>query len=266
MQKINYFFLLLMVSFAALVGCNKETPIENYDYARIIVIYKNFSQAPGITVHLDNSLLGSLQPGRTREDLILATNNQVNLKIKRETTGELLLDSSFVPARLNNFTLFITDLLNVAQFYTPPPQPVNVDSFRIQLLNNIKIQHTGKKINFKFFVPLMPTLTGFEQLTGYELNNVPYGKLSEPIDIPKLKYPAPQPQTVLRPVYIKAYDAETGQLLVDLKTGTANNTYGNVIQTGSYTTPAGKYNVINVSVVESGSEVSYVRPFPSYPM
>ncbi|MET0395101.1 MAG: hypothetical protein ABW019_18285, partial [Chitinophagaceae bacterium] len=242
-----------------------ETLIENYEYATIGVAYKNFSQAPAITIQVNDAVLGTLQAGITGEYRILLSDKPVTLRIKRQSSNELLLDSVFVPKRNNYFTLFITDLLNVASFYTPPATPVPGDSNRLQLLNNVKVQGVGKKVNFKFFAPATPSQAAFEELTAYALNNVEYGKLSPVINIAVSKYPVGQPQTISRAVYIKAYDAETGQLLIDLKTGASNATYGRIISSASLATAGGKYTVVNVSV-QNTSTVAYTQPFASYPM
>ncbi|MFT3827469.1 MAG: hypothetical protein QM731_26340 [Chitinophagaceae bacterium] len=268
MQKAHLFCLLVL---AIIFGsCKKEVAVETYSYARIKVIYKNFAQAPDIKIEANATTLGTMKvlPQVPFEGLIMKTSERVSLRIKRLSNDSLLLDTAFVPARENVFTVFITDLLNVAAFYTPPATPVSPDSNRLQLLNNVKVQGVGVKVNFRFFAPLTTTLTSFEELPQYAVNNVEYGKISAPVDIPKMKYPTGQVQTVLRPIYIKTYDAVTGTLLVDLKTGTTNNTYGNVIATGVYTaaTSGGKFNIINVNTTESGGVVSYVRPFPSYAM
>jgi hypothetical protein len=238
-----------------------------YEYAKIKVTYKNFTQAPSVIIKVDTITVGGLQSGRFVEKLIPLSSKPLRLRIFREDAPEqLLLDSSFVPAKDNNFTLFITDLLSVAEFYTPPASPVNKDSNRVQLLNNIKVQGVGKTINFKFFTSLNTGNTAFEALAGYELNNVEYGKVSTPIDIPLMKYPAGQTQAASRPVYIKAYDAVTGTLLVDIKTGSSFAAYGRVVPTGSITTNGGKHSIINVNATETAGVVSYVSPFQIYSM
>ncbi len=269
MKRNNQFiFLLLHVALLLLLqSCTKERQVEEHEYAKIEVVYKNFDQAPDIELELDNGPIGSLNAGQSKTELMIRTGETNRLSIKRLSTGALLLDTVFQPQQQNKFTVWITDLLKIAAFYTQPV--ISPDSTKLRVLNNTIVQGAGRKVNFKFFRQLNRTLTGFEELAGYELRNVEYGKLSELITLPKVMMPAGQPQTQTSGIYIKTYDAQTGQLLIDLKTGTTNATYGRVLpatSTGSLNSILGKFFIVNVISQETGGSVSYVAPMSVYSM
>lgn len=267
MQKGNFFYLLLLFTF--IISCTKEKTVENYDYGRVSVAYKNFASAPDVKIELNNKVLGTLKAGSPRplESMFVREEKPVTLRIKKLSTDSILLDTTFLPAHENNFTLFITELLNLATFYTPLKSSVSLDSNRFQLLNNIRIQGVQRKVNFRFFAPLNTTLTAFEELP-YELKNVEFGQLSTAIDVPKSRYPAGQSQTFRRPLYIKVYDAVTDTLLVDLKTGTANGTYGRILSSGTFTSASsgGAFKIVNMSTVQAIGPAAYVDPLTIYDM
>ena len=262
-------FFLLCFSVLLFVACKKEVAVENYEYGRISVSYKSFASAPEVKVELDGTSLGTLTAGSPRplENLFVREGKKVRLRIKKLATDSLLLDTTFLPNRENKFTLFITELLNLATFYTPLNSSVSLDSNRFQLLNNVQIQGIQRKVNFRIFAPLTTSLTAFEELP-YMLKNVDYGKLSEPLDVPKSRYPTGQSQTFRRPLYVKVYDAVTDTLLVDLRTGSANGTYGRILSSGTFTSASsgGAFKIVNISTVQSGSTTAYKDPLTIYDM
>jgi len=205
MQKtITFFFFILSV--VLFTACKKGEPIETYSFAKFQVNYKSFVDAPDVTVNIDSISMGVLTAGSGVSKLASPGGKKMKLTVKRASTGEVLLDSTFTPGVNNLFTLFISDALGISEFYTPPATQPQPDKIRIQLFHHIKTE-VEHKVNFKFYTDPVGDGSVFEP-TEYELNNVAYGQLSEVIDLPgDAQY------------YIKTYDAETGEILLDLFEG-----------------------------------------------
>ena len=279
MQKSYFLYLIALALFT--FACRKDngTPVENYVYGNIYVGYRLVAQAPTLTVTLDGTTLDSLVTGGYLNHKILLSDKEMTLQIKRKSSDSLLLDTTFVPARTNDFTIFIIDALNYAQFYnTKGASSVSLDSNRFQLLNNIRIGGVGRMVNFRFFLPqwISGSAQKFDTLP-IVLKNVPFGEISDPVDILKSHYPkrptgwtssSDQSQTASQAVYIRAYDAATDTVLIgDLKTS-ASSTYGRILPQSLFsttTTSGGKYKIVNVATTITVPP-AFVSTFSVYDM
>jgi len=220
-----------------------------------------------------------LLSGNSLSHRILLSDKEMTLQIKRKSSDSLLLDTTFVPSRNNDFTIFIIDALNYAKFYnSKTTSSVSLDSNRFQLLNNVKIGGVGRKVNFRFFAPLFISSSAqkYDSLP-FVLRNVPFGDLSDPIDILKSRYPkrppgwtssADQVQTASQSLFIKVYDAATDTVLIgDLKT-TSSSAYGRILLQGTFTSTTasgGKNRIVNV-VTTTTAPPAFVSTFSFYDM
>jgi hypothetical protein len=279
MQK-SYFLYLIALGLLTF-ACQKEkgTPVENYAYGNIFVNYRLVAKAPTVTVKLDGVTVDSLITGNSLNHKILLSDKEMTLQIKRKSSDSLLLDTTFMPSRNNDFTIFIVDALNFAKFYNSKgTSSVSIDSNRFQLLNNIKIGGVGRKVNFRFFAPLFISSSAqkFDTLP-IVLKNVPFGELSDPVDFLKSHYPkrppgwtssSDQSQTASQALYIRAYDAATDTVLIgDLK-ASASSAYGRILPQSLFsttTTSGGKYKVVNVATTTT-TPPAFVSTFSIYDM
>lgn len=203
-KKIAFFFFILSV--VLFTACKKGEPVETFSFAKFQVNYKSFVDAPDVTVNIDSISLGVISGGGNVSKLASLAEKKMTLTVKRTSTGEVLLDSTFTPGVSNNFTLFISDALGISEFYTPPATQPKPDEIRIQLFHHIK-DTAEHDVTFKFFIDPTGDFSVFEP-TEYELKNVKYGQLSDIIDLPGgNRY------------FIKAYDVKTGEILVNLFEG-----------------------------------------------
>jgi hypothetical protein len=194
-------------------------PVEAFRHANIFVSYKAFIDAPEVLVLADKDTIGILNAGSAVQRLFPTGGKAMTLTIKNRATGAVLLDSVFTPLPENKFELFITDLLGITQFYQPPANMPDAHTARVQLFHRITYQGAEKKLNFKFYLA-NATADSFAE-TPYVLNNVVYGQPSAFIDLPLSEG---------KNYYIKTYDAETGELLLDLFEGFGG--YGSMSVTG----------------------------------
>jgi hypothetical protein len=260
-------------------ACQKGEPVENYEYGNVSVNYRLVAKAPTVTILLDGTRLDSLISGLSLNHRILLSDKEMTLQIKRKSSDSLLLDTTFAPSRNNDFTIFIVDALNFAKFYNSKgTSSVSLDSNRFQLLNNVKIGGVGRKVNFRFFAPqwISSSAQKFDTLP-FVIKDVPFGGISDPIDLLKSRYPkrppgwtatADQSQTASQALYIRTYDAATDTLLIgDLK-ATASSAYGRIITQSTFSTTAtsgGKYKIVNVATTTT-TPFAYVTSFAIYDM
>lgn len=280
MQK-SYFLYLIVLGLLTF-ACRKDngTPVENYAYGNISVNYRLVAQAPTLTVKLDGTTLDSLATGGFLNHRILLSDKEMTLQIKRKSSDSLLLDTTFVPSRNNDFTIFIIDALNYAKFYnSKSTSSVSIDSNRFQLLNNVKIGGVGRTVNFRFFAPLFISSSAqkFDTLP-IVLKNVPFGELSDPADFLKSRYPkrppgwtssADQSQTASQALYIRAYDGATDTLLIGDLRASASSTYGRILPQSLFSTTAtsgGKYKIVNVATTTTTAPPAFVSTFSIYDM
>lgn len=203
--------ILLAAVFAGFLfpACQKETAIQNYEFAEVYVSYRKFIGYYPVNIYLNDKNLGKLDVDSADylKAVVPVSDAPATLAIKR-TDGTLLFDTSFVPQMSNNFTLLISEDLGLAQFDALQAIPPDAQHMRMQLFHKIVVngvQHP--KVDFKFFT--RNTLPGSFTATPYELKNVEFGKLSGPIDLPVLGTPGVY-------YYIRTYDSQTGELLLDL--------------------------------------------------
>ncbi|MFL5747103.1 MAG: hypothetical protein ACJ751_20660 [Niastella sp.] len=279
MQKSYFLYLIALGLFT--FACRKDngTPVENYAYGNISVNYRLVAKAPTVTVTLDGVNVDSLLSGNSLNHRILLSDKEMTLQIKRKSSDSLLLDTTFVPSRNNDFTIFIVDALNYAKFYnSKETSSVSIDSNRFQLLNNVKIGGVGRKVNFRFFAPLFISSSSqkFDTLP-IVLRNVPFGELSDPVDFLKSRYPkrppgwtssSDQSQTSSQALYIRAYDAATDTLLIGDLRATASSAYGRILPQSLFSTTAtsgGKYKIVNVATTTT-TPPAFVSTFAIYDM
>ena len=279
MQKSYFLYLIALGLFT--LACRKDngTPVENYAYGNIYVNYRLVAQAPTVTIKLDGTTLDSLVTGAILNHMILLSDKEITLQIRRKSSDSLLLDTTFIPSRNNDFTLFIVDALNYAKFYNSKgTSSVSLDSNRFQLLNNIKIGGVGRKVNFRFFAPqwISSSAQKFDTLP-IVLRNVSFGDLSDPVDILKSHYPkrptgwtssADQSQTASQALYIRAYDAATDTVLIGDLRATSSSAYGRILPQSSFpgtTASGGKYKIVNVTTTTAALP-AFVSTFSIYDM
>jgi hypothetical protein len=279
MQKSYFLYLIALALFTFACQKEKGTPVENYAYGNIYVGYRLVAKAPTVTVTLDGVTVDSLITGGYLNHRILLSDKEMTLQIKRKSSDSLLLDTTFVPSRNNDFTIFIVDALNYAKFYNSKgTSKVSLDSNRFQLLNNIKIGGVGRKVNFRFFAPLFISSSAqkFDTLP-IVLRDVSFGDLSDPVDFLKSRYPkrprgwtasADQSQTVSQALYIRAYDAATDTLLIGDLRASASSAYGRILPQSLFNTTAtsgGKYKIVNVATT-TATPPAFVSTFSIYDM
>lgn len=275
-MRYSYFILLLTLGLLVF-SCKKGVPVEKYNNGSIAIDYRQVAQAPTVNIWLDDKKLDSLQSGVSLKRIISLSDQAMTLQVRKKSSDSLLLDTTFVPARNNSFTIFIVEPLNLATFYKPSSASVSLDSNRFQLLNNVKINGVGRKVNFRFFVPQWISTSNqkYDSLSYGVLMNVPFGQLSAPVDIRKSTYPkrpagwtssADQIQTASQAMFIKVYDALTDTLLIGDLRAASGSTYGKVLPQSlfsSTTTSGGKYKIVNVTTAPTGA-AAFVSPFPIY--
>jgi hypothetical protein len=212
MKKIFQYIVLFPALLFVLSSCQKTMPVEVFRHAYVLVTYKDFIGSPGVLVLVDKDTLGTINAGGGVSRVLTTDGKPMTLTVKNATTGEVLLDSVFTPAAQNKFVLFISDLIGVAQFYKPPAISPDANTIKMQLFHQVIVNgEEHKKVNFQFFT--REGYSGPFTATPYELKNVEFGKLSEPIVLPL----PPVNSTGYRPAYyIRTYDAETGAVLLDI--------------------------------------------------
>lgn len=244
MQK--YFLYSVFLFSLVITGCSKEKQIEDYQFSKVIVSSKSYIGTPNVDAYIDGVSMGTILPGRSGSKLIPGAGDSVKLTVKDPVTSELLLDSTFLPGMDNRFTILIDNTLGIRQFYTPstaPVRPVPTDSFRIQIFHKIEYQNIKRTVTFKIFEDLSGSTTTVDLHELPIQITVPYGQVSSELNIPY------QLKTNGRPkkYRVKAYDAITGEILVD------------ILAPYSASTPrleivgAGQYKLLYLKVVSNAS-------------
>lgn len=248
-------FLLTVFIFSA---CKKADPVEEFSFSKLSLSYMDFLESPRIKVFLGESEIGVMEPAGFMEKIIPNSDQELDLIIKDSESGDVLLDSSFIPAETNNFTILVSNLLNIRSFYVPPAEQVDQEHLRIQLFNRIQFSDGDRKLTFKFCTNKDRTYrNGFDD-ESFEIKDVSYGELTTYIDLPAIKLD----NRFYKDWYIRGYDAETGDIVFDLKTGVSGAQYGRLTTTS---TAFGKSNIIELKSVENPSTgvVTYDR-FTAY--
>ncbi len=242
------FVLLAIVCFS----CRKGEPVEQFAFGKVELRYLNFTERLPVKVTVDTMNIGVFNNGDNQTAIVPFYGVPLKIAVKDSATGAVLTDSSFLPKSGGNKFIFLgSKALNLYTFFTPPATPPAAEQARVQAVNRLMINGSGRKITFRFFTNANRTNTMFDS-TAFALANVESGKLSGVIDLPAATFPPPL-NTQFRNYYIKAYDAETNALLFDLRTGSTNAAYGRVV---SWNNDKGKHYVIEVrSKDEAGKSV-----------
>jgi hypothetical protein len=212
MKKTFQYILLFPALLFVLNSCQKSMPVEVFRHAYVLVTYKDFIGSPGVLVLVNKDTVGTVNAGGSVARVLVTDGKPMTLTVKNTTTGAVLLDSVFTPLAQNKFILFISDLIGVAQFYKPPATVPDANTIKMQFLHQVIVNgEEHKKVNFQFFT--RDGYSGPFTPTSYELKNVEFGKLSEPIILP---LPAANSSGYRPFYYIKTYDAETGAVLLDI--------------------------------------------------
>ena len=239
--RLRYCFVALL-AFAGVFfisGCKKGEALPGYQFAKVYVQNKAFVNTPDISVTIDTVAFGVLEKGDSRTKLIARNSKPVTLTVKDPSTGEVLLDSVFTPSIDNQFRILIDNTLGLRQFYSATDQPdVDEGHWRIQLFHKVKRQGVEQTLTFKVFVDEDGSSTTFTELP-IEFKNVKYGQLSDAIDITRITYDPPN-DAYEKDIYIKGYDAATGELLIDIV----------------------PFNVSPINWLFQGTGRSYVMPVP----
>jgi hypothetical protein len=235
MQK--YVFYSLFLFSLILTSCSKETEIQSFQFSKVMVTSKQYIGTPTVKVYIDDVLMGDLVPNGYVSKVIPAANKPVTLTVKDPASGELLIDSTFLPQMNNQFTVLIDNELGIRQFYTPAtsqPRPVPSDSFRIQLFHKIEYQSSRRTVTFKVFEDLSGSTSTVDLHELPIQITVPYGRISADLNIPyQLKT-----NGRAKKYRLKAYDAVTGEILVDILTPFK----------GALTPTGGQYKLVYVKV------------------
>lgn len=207
-MKTHLIYILLFSGVLAFSACKKGEPLQEKVFTSITVTSKDLVDVPSVLIYADDVLLDTLDKGASLTSLLKRDKPTIRLSVRSLQTGEHLLDSVFKVQVNNSFTILIDQALNIKQFYKPGVSQVDAQHIRMQLYHKIVFNDVEqKKVNFKFFTRVGST--GAFTPTNYELKNVEFGKLSEPIDLPT-------DPTGLFKYYVKTYNSETGDLLIDL--------------------------------------------------
>lgn len=207
----RYILYLMILVTALLNGCSKEQTIKTGTYAQVnIAIKRFFDLPPTLDIYFNDKKVGNIdQQGIDYfNTLITADGSPVKLTIKQHEGDVKLLETTFTPSKYNGFTIVVDKSLGITEFYIAPPvSDVDADHIRMKLFHRVVVNGVPhNKVNFKFYTRL--DFSGDFNDTPFELKNAEAGKLSESIDLPV------QPDGTF--YYIKTYDAETGELLLDL--------------------------------------------------
>lgn len=217
MKKILTRLTAFILVLSAIQGCNKEKTIENYAFSKVRVLSTNFVDVPEISVYLNDAAMGEITPGGFKDKMIAIDGKPVTLSIKDRATGDLLIDTSFIPTSLHyDFKVLVDNTLGIRQFIAAAEaDPVDEDHWRVQLLHKISKNGVEKRVLFKLFVDEDGSATTFTELP-VSIEPVAYGQLSQEFDIPVIKYPPGPLSGYFKDIYIKAFDASTNELLVDI--------------------------------------------------
>lgn len=239
----NLIIAAILLTGMAMQGCSKKQAIQEFEFVKVTVANKTFINTPTVKVYVNDISGQNIPPNEWGTILVPAGSGQLTMVIKNAETGEQYLDSTFAPEVNNWFTVLIAPDLGLNQFYTPPitePRPVAEDSFRVQLFHKIEYQGVKRTVTFKVFEDLSGTISSVDL---YELPiqiTVPYGRISEDLDIPYEK----KANGRYKKYRLKAYDAFTGEVLVDILPP-----YPNSLSIG-----AGQFRLVNLRTKEDPSQ------------
>lgn len=238
--------LFLLAWVIVYTSCEKGEAVENIHYTKVTVAYKDFVESPPVVVSIDTAVLGEMNAGNVKESLFESPVKPMTISVK-DLNGQLLLDSTFTPGNHHQFTLFISELLGIREFYTAPQTQPDSQHYRIQLFHKIVAFGVQKNATFKFFIDRNGDASVFEP-TYFELKNVPFGKLSAPVDLPALSGAAYYA--------VKAYDAATGDIILDLFEGFPGY--------GAIPPFPGQHVIINVVTVDDPDYGPFYDIFQAY--
>ena len=192
-------------------ACSKETPVQNYDFTKVVFQNNLLVDVPKIALYLDGVKKAEIEPGYQSIQLVARSNKKIAVSIRDAVNGTEYLDTSFTPSSLNySFAALIDNTLGLRQFMQPPTTPIPDKHWRMQFVQNIQIGEEKKTIQYKFYYDETFDGAGIKEIP-VTLDPVKYGELSKYVDIPDLKDNTGQRY----PIYFRGFDAATGQLLVE---------------------------------------------------
>jgi hypothetical protein len=149
-------------------------------------------------------------------NLIPFSSAPVLLSVKDATTGELLLDTTFIPQKNNNFNILADNTLGIRQFIaSSSSNPVDDQHWRVQFFHKIRKNGIPQTVTLKLYKDEGGNATIFSELPII-MENVKYGELSAEADVPRTTFLNQFGFEMDNDIYVKAFDAATGELLVDI--------------------------------------------------
>ncbi|NML21623.1 hypothetical protein HHL16_12100 [Pseudoflavitalea sp. G-6-1-2] len=192
-------------------ACSKGTPVENYNFAKLVLYNNALVNVPKVSLYLDGVKKAEIEPGYLATQMVAQGSKPVAISIRDAADDTRYLDTTFIPSGLSYaFGALIDNTLGIRQFMQPPITPIPADHWRLQFYHTIRIGEQKKTVQYKFYYDETYDGLGIKEIPA-TLAPVKNGELSSYVDIPDLR----APDGNIYPLYFRAYDSNDGSLLVD---------------------------------------------------
>lgn len=192
-------------------ACSKGTPAENYDFAKVVVYNNALINVPKIALYFDGVKKAEIEPGYFSSQIVAQGNKPIAISIRDAADNTRYLDTTVTPSDRNySLGALIDNTLGLRQFMQPPTTAIPAGHWRIQFYHTITIGGEQKTLRYKFYYDETFDGNGIKEIP-VTLDPVRYGLLSSYVDLPDIR----NPDGNIPPIYFRAFDATTGELLID---------------------------------------------------